>query len=149
MFSKKRGAAWIRAAAVILVVAMVLPVCASAAGQPRASQYLDFYSAEVYDAGGGKVEVCFSVNGMGLQELLGVSNIKLYESEDGVNWTRVKTYNIVYYPNMIKANAAYHSGHVDYQGESGMYYKAYVTFFGGTDDGGDTRYYWTTAVRAA
>lgn len=149
MVCKKRGAAWIRVAAMILVVAMVLPVGVSAAVQPRASQYLYSCDAEVYDVGGGKVQAWFWVFGMGPQELLGVSTIKLYESADGVNWTWVKSYGFVNYPSMLKTNAAYHSGHMDYQGESGMYYKAYVTFFGGTNDAGDTRYYWTTATRVS
>lgn len=149
---KKKNSAILRLVAILLVVTLTLPVTVSAASvetvQPRASYYLDSYNAYVYPAGSGKVQVWFSVIGVDYLDELGALTIKIYESTDNSNWTWVKSFSNFNYPEMLGYDHFYHSGHVEYQGVAGRYYKAYVCIWGGRDGDGDTRYFWTSAKKA-
>ena len=51
-------------------------------------------------------------------------------------------------PGMLSYNDDFHSGHVDYHGTIGKWYKAYVCIWGGKDGDGDTRYFWTSGQKA-
>ena len=57
----------IRIIAMLLAITLVLPVGVKAAVvepvQPRGSYYLDSYNAYIYPAGGGKIQVYYSVFG--------------------------------------------------------------------------------------
>ena len=142
----------IRIMAIVLTVAMILPVGVSAAAaepvQPRASDYLSSYNAYIYCAGGGKIQVWFTVNGTDYMDTLGALTIRIYESTDGTNWTWKKSFTNDTTTSMIGYNDFYHSGHVDYQGVIGRYYRAYVTIWAGKNGQGDSRYFYTSAKRA-
>jgi hypothetical protein len=49
---------------------------------------------------------------------------------------------------MLGYNDYYHSAHVEYSGTIGRYYKAYVCVWAGQDGEGDSRYFWTSPVKA-
>lgn len=138
--------------AVIMIFTMYLPVGVNAAtvgtAQPRASYYLDSYNAYVYPAGSGKVQVYFSVTGTDYMDELGVLSIKIYESTDNSTWTWKKTFTHDSTSGMLSYNDNYHSGHVDYQGVAGRYYRAYVCVWGGENGAGDTRYFYTSSKKA-
>ena len=131
----------------IVVVALVCPVGVNAV-EPRASDYLHMYSAYIYPAGWGKVQVWFSVAGTGDMDEIGALEIKLYESRDNETWTWVDTYQHVDYSGMLGNNDFSHYGYVEYNGTIGRYYKAYVCVWAGKDGDGDTRYFWTPAEKA-
>lgn len=143
----------IRISTLILTIALIIPICAMAATdetmQPRASSYLSSYNAYVYSAGGGLVQVYFNVQGTGTMDELGALTIKIYEcstnSSNDDDWTWKKTIKHDTTSGMLSYSDDYHSGHVDYNGTVGKYYKAYVCVWGGKDGSGDTRYFWTTA----
>lgn len=139
----------------LLVVALIVPVGASAVGteQTRASAYLSSYGAYVYPAGNDLVQVWFDVDGTGYMDELGALSIQLYECStnssniDDWEWKTTFTYDST--PSMLSYNDDYHSGHVDYpDGKAGWWYKAYVCIWGGKDGDGDTRYFWTSAKKA-
>lgn len=144
--------ALVRMAAIVLVVAMLLPVGAGAAApetvQPLASYYLDSYNAYIYQAGYGKIQIWFTVTGVDYMDELGALRIAIYESTDNTNWTWVKTFTHNTTSGMLGYNTYFHDGHVDYQGVIGRYYKAYVCIWGGENGDGDTRYFWTSAKKA-
>lgn len=131
----------------ILVFSMVSPASAIEA-TPRASDYLMSYSAYVYPAGWGKVQVWISVNGVDYMDEIGSLMIQIFESKDQETWTWVETYNFEDNPGMLGYNDYYHSGHVEYSGTIGRYYKAYVCIWAGQDGEGDTRYIWTSSKKA-
>lgn len=149
---KTKYSSVVRLAAMVLIIALILPVGSDATAaetvQPRASSYLDSYDAYVYPAGNGLVQVWFSVVGVSYLDSLGALRIVIYESVDNNTWTWKKTYSHDVYTNLLGYDEIYHSGHVDYQGFPNRYYKAYVCIWGGKDGGGDTRYYYTTARKA-
>lgn len=151
MYNKKRSV-FVRLVAVILLIALVAPVGASAAVnetvQPNASSYLSSYNAYVYAAGSGKIKVYFNVQGTGTIDELGVLFIKIYESTDNSTWTWKKTFSHDSTSGMLCYNDNYHSGSVSYSGTAGRYYRAYVCVWGGDGGSGDTRYFYTASKKA-
>ena len=137
----------IKIIAITLIVALVFPINAMAI-ETRASDYLTAYSAYIYPAGWGKVQVWFDVTGTGYMDELGALEIKLYESKDNETWTWVKTFEYQDYSGMLVYDDFSHMGHVEYNGTIGRYYKAYVCIWGGKDGAGDTRYFWTPVEKA-
>ena len=133
--------------ALILIVACVFPISALAV-EPRASDYLSAYSAYVYPAGWGKVQVWFEVDGTNYMDEIGALEIQMFESKDNENWYWVDTYMYNDYSGMLGYNDHYHAGHIEYNGTIGRYYKAYVCVWAGKDGAGDTRYFWTSPKKA-
>lgn len=137
--------------AVLLIITVLTPPTVQAdtlTASPRASIYLDSYNTYIYNAAWGKIQVYFDVTGVDYMDDIGTLTIQLYESTDNENWTRVTTYRHESTPGMLGQNKIYHSGHVDYSGTIGRYYKAYVCIWAGKNGDGDTRYYWTQTQKA-
>lgn len=138
---------WYKVTILLIVIALICPVNIKAV-EPRASDYLEAYSAYIYPAGWGKVQVWFNVDGTGYMDEIGTLQIKLYESTDNETWTWIKTYQYVDYADMLAYDDFTHMSHVEYNGTIGRYYKAYVCVWAGKNGDGDTRYFWTPAVKA-
>lgn len=150
--NRKKNMKLIRLVAMMLALVLVLPMGVKAAVvepvQPCASYYLNSYNAYVYPAGSGKIQVWFTVTGVDYMDTIGCLRIGIYESTDNTNWTWVKTFTNATNPEFVDCNDYYHSGHVDYQGVAGRYYKAYVCIWAGKDGDGDTRYFYTSSKKA-
>ena len=136
-----------RIIAMTLIVAFVFPINAMAM-ETRASDYLTAYSAYVYPAGWGKVQVWFDVDGTGYMDEIGALEIKLYESTDNETWTWVKTYQFSDYTDMLAYDTFTHMSHVEYNGTIGRYYKAYMCVWAGKNGNGDSRTFWTPVEKA-
>ena len=145
--SNKRPTSGFRVISLLLAIILILPVSAVAA-ESRSSLYLHSYTAYIYPAGWGKVQVWFDVDGVDDMDEIGALNIELYESKDNETWTLVDTFHFSDYPDMLGYNDYSHMGHVEYNGTIGRYYKAYVCIWAGKDGDGDTRYFWTSAKKA-
>ncbi len=145
MNTKKR--LLLQVVALILIAVCIFPINAMAV-EPRASDYLTAYSAYVYPAGWGKVQVWFEVDGTGYMDEIGALEIRIYESTDNENWSWVKTYGYSDNDGMLGYNNYYHAGHIEYKGTIGRYYKAYVCVWAGENGNGDTRYFWTSPKKA-
>ena len=139
---------FLRIVATVLILACVFPVTAMAA-QPRASDYLSSYSGYVYPAAWGKIQVWFEVLGTNDMDEIGSLEIRLYESKDNENWSWVKTFDYTDNAGMLAYDDWSHSGHVEYSGTIGRYYKAYICIWAGKNGAGDTRYFWTNIERAS
>ena len=133
--------------AVLLLLVMLCPVQAFAV-ESRGSYYLSIYRAYVYNAAWGKVQVWFEVQGTNVMDEIGSLQIQLYESKDNSNWTWVKTFGYTDNSGMLGYNDYIYSGHVEYSGTIGRYYKAYVTVWAGKDGAGDSRSFWTSSQKA-
>lgn len=136
-----------RVVAIILIVSCIFPINAMAV-EPRASDYLSLYSAYVYNAAWGKIQVWFDVEGTNDMDEIGTLEIQLYESTDNTNFTWVKTFDYTDYSDMLGYDDFSHTGHVEYSGTIGRYYKAYVCVWAGKNGSGDTRYFWTSSQKA-
>jgi len=145
MCTKKR--ILLKIVAMMLIVVCVFPVKATAT-DTRASDYINYYSGYIYNASLGKVQVWFDVEATRDMDELGALEIQLYESTDNVNFTWVKTFTCTDYPDMLGYDNYFYSGHVQYKGYIGRYYKAHVCIWAGKDGGGDSRWFWTQVQRA-
>lgn len=148
---RKRNSYLIKLIAAALAVILLSPVQAYAAVpetvSPMASAYLASYTAYIYPAGDGELQVWFSVTGTGTQDYLGALSVHLYESTDNENWSWVKTYLHEDNDTMLAQNTYAYMSYVTYdEGVPGRYYKAYVGIWGGPGDTGDARYIWTRVV---
>ena len=144
---KKQKVIALKCISLLLVFALFLPVNVMAV-ESRASYYLDAYSAYIYPAGWGKVQVWVTVIGTNDMDEIGALEIQLYESKDNETWYWVDTFSYPDYPDMLGYNDFSHSGHVEYNGTIGRYYKAYVCVWAGKNGDGDTRYFWTPTEKA-
>lgn len=131
--------------AVCLICAFFTPNVAYAAVKPpvdpQASYYISNYFGYIAKSG-NTIQPVFSVSGTGMMEEIGATEIYLYESTDGVNYSMVKSYRDSNYPSMIAFNTSYHGGYMTYYGNANCYYKAYVCVFASRNGGGDARYFW-------
>ena len=109
---------------------------------PRASYYLDAYSAYVYVTPSGEVQVWFDVMGTGDMDEIGALSILLYESTDGVNWTWAKTWRYEATDGMLFYDDWYVSSYVSCQGSTNKQYKANVCVWAGKNGNGDSRNFW-------
>ena len=145
--SHHNKAAVIKLVSILLIIVFLCPI-ETLAVESRASDYLNSYTAYIYPAGWGKVQVWFSVDGPGTMDEIGALEIQLYESKDNETWTWVKTFEHQNDEGMLGYNNYYHDGYVEYNGTIGRYYQAYVCIWGGKDGDGDTRYFWTPVEKA-
>ena len=150
--AKRKTSVYLRLVVMFLVIALATPIPVMAVTEstimPRASDYLTSYNAYVAAVGSGKVQIWFHAMGTDDMDEIGTLSIRLYESTDNVNWTRVKTYSYENYSSMLAYDDYYHSSYVSYTGTAGKYYKAYVCIWAGKNGSGDTRYMWTASERA-
>lgn len=142
----------IRMISLFLILSIMLPTGAQATImdpiQPRASYYLSSYNGYVYPAGSSLVQVYFSASSADYLDEIGCLSVSIYESTDNSTWTWKKTFTHDSTSGMLGYDKFYHSGHVDYQGVAGRYYKAFVTIWGGDNGDGDSRSFWTSAKKA-
>lgn len=93
--------------------------------------------------------VTVDVSGRGTMDEIGATKIYIFESSDGVNFTRVKTYRSTDYPEMLEADTTtYYDSPVIYPGKVGYYYYADVYCYAAKDGGSDTKLYSTSVKRA-
>lgn len=145
--SNKKACGAFRVISLLLALILILPVSAMAT-ESRSSLYLNSYSAYIYRAGWGKIQVWFEVDSLNDMDEIGALEIQIYESTDNENWYWVDTYRHTDYSDMLAYNDYSHVGHIEYNGTLGRYYKAYVCIWAGKNGDGDTRYFWTSAKKA-
>lgn len=136
----------LRIVAITLILAMCFGTTAFASVQ--GSQYIDSYNAFLNSPSAGKVEVWFDVKGNATSDEVGVLTVILRSSTDKENWTAVKTFRYFDYSNMLAYDTMKHVSHVDYEGETGVYYQAQVTVWVGDGGDGDSRIILTPAILA-
>lgn len=113
--------------------------------EPQASDYLSTYHGYVSKSG-NTIQPVFSVSGTGRMEDIGATEIYLYESSDGVNYSMVKSYRHANYSNMLAHNTSAHASYMSYSGNANYTYKAYICVFAGRNGGGDARYFWAYEI---
>lgn len=130
----------IRFICMILVSSVLLAVPAQAASvvEPRASSFFSSYGTDLYKTSSTSFQIWFDVianAGTSPQEL-GVSEITLYRSANGQNWTNIKLYIMESYPCMVAYNTSSHIDYVPYNfATTGYYYRARITFYAKTSTG--------------
>lgn len=137
----------LRILCLILVLSMLFafPVQAASEVEPRGSAFFSSYGAAIFKASSNSFEVWFDVmaNAAIMQEI-GVSIIDVYRSSDQENWTKMRTYKMENYPEMIDENTGSHTGYVTYNyATPGYYYRARVIFYAKNSTGIGERFVYT------
>ena len=131
----------------VSVAASLLSVSASAAVL-RSSDYLDAYACSIHRENNGAIAVCVRVDAIVNATEIGATEIYIYESINGEDFTCVEVYDAEDYPEMLGSGWHYYDTPIIHQGTVGKYYCAAVYVYAGNSTGGDTRTVYTDVVRA-
>lgn len=124
-------------------------LCTSAfANSNRSSAYLNSYCADVTPKSGGRLVVTVDISGVGPMTKIGATKIYIYESDDGVDFSRVATYKYENYPNMMGSGTIYYKDAITHYGTPGYYYFASVYCYAANASGSDEKNYTTAIVQA-
>ena len=142
----------VRFVCVILVCGLLFAVPAQAAEavEPRASYFFSSYGTDLYKTSSSSFQIWFDVtaNAGTSMQVLGVSEIIVYRSADQQSWTKMRTYTMDNYPEMVDQNTVDHVGYVTYNyATTGYYYTAYITFYAKNSTGIGERYVYTEILR--
>lgn len=129
-----------RAISFLLAVVMLLTLTGTAfAVAPRASDYLDSYMVVLRAMGNGTMEVSMSVEGVGIQDKIGVREVMIEKKINGV-WTYQESLDSVDYPEFYAYNSRDYLGAVNFTGTPGVSYRVTLTVYARTGTGSDTGY---------
>ena len=133
----------------VLSLLLVVPAYAESAVEPRGSAFFASYGTDLYKATSTSFEIWFDVDSnVAMMDVLGVREIIVYRSADQQAWTKMRTYDMEDYPEMIDTYAYSHTGYVTYgYATPGYYYRAYVTFYAKDSRGIGERYVYTEILR--
>lgn len=141
----------VRFICLILVCSLVLAVPAQAESvvEPRESAFFSYYGTDLYKTSSSSFQIWFDVvSNITVMDVIGVSEIILYRSADQQSWTKMRTYTMDNYPEMVDQNTRDHVGYVTYNyATPGYYYTAYITFYAKNSTGIGERYVYTEILR--
>lgn len=124
--------------AAVLVLACCTSMLIGASALERTSSYITKYTADVTAAGGGKVQVMFSIVANKRVSQLGASYILLEESDDGGRtWSIAEEYEDESW--MTSANRSTYNSAIMYRGIVGHQYRVTAEVFAKDENGGDVR----------
>lgn len=142
----------VRFVCVILVCGLLLAVPAQAAetAESRASTFFSSYGTDLYKTSSSSFQIWFDViaTAGNTMQALGVSEIVVYRSADQQSWTKMRTYSMDNYSQMVAQNTTSHGGYVTYNYvTTGYYYTARVTFYAKNSTGSSVRDVYTEILR--
>ena len=132
-----------------LSVVLAMPAYAESTVEPRGSIFFASYGTDLYKASSTSFEVWFDVDSnAAMMDVLGVSEIIIYQSANQQSWTEVGRYDMDDYPEMTDTYAYTHVGYVTYYNAiPGYYYTAYVCFYATDYRGVGERDLYTEIIR--
>lgn len=142
----------VRVICMLLVCSLLFAAPAQAASttESRASSFFSSYATDLYKATSSSFQIWFDVvaNAGSSLQVLGVSEIIVYRSADQQSWTKMRTYTMENYPQLIDQNTSYHSSYVTYNyATTGYYYRARITFYAKNSTGTGIRDVYTEIIR--
>lgn len=142
----------VRFVCMILACSLLFAVPAQAAetAEPRASAFFASYGTDLYKTSSSSFQIWFDVtaNAGNTMQVLGVSEIVVYRSADQQSWTKMRTYTMDSYPQMVAQNTTSHDGYVTYNyATTGYYYTARITFYAKNTTGSAIRDVYTEILR--
>lgn len=133
----------------VLSLFLAVPAYAQTTVEPRGSAFFSSYGTDLYKTGTRSFQIWFDVDAnLDTMDELGVTEIIVYRSADQQSWTRMKTYTVDDYPEMLDYNTFSYAGYVTYNyATPGYYYRAYITFYAKNSTGIGERYVYTEILR--
>lgn len=140
-----------RVVSLILAASLLLavPAYAESTVESRESAFFASYGTDLYKATATSFEIWFDVDAnAAMMNVIGVSEIVVYRSADQQSWTKMRTYTMEEYSQMVDTYTASHTGYVTYgYATSGYYYRARVTFYAKDSRGIGQRDVYTEILR--
>lgn len=132
----------------MLVMGIILaaPVCAMTNENQRASSFFRTYLLYLEKTSGNHFGIYYDVTGTGTMQEIGVEEIVLYRSQDGVNWETACTYKSSIHTNMICTNTVTHDGYFIYCGTAGYRYQAEIKLYAKDSRGSATLTVYTNVL---
>lgn len=135
------------------IISFILLICLSASllcvgASARSSNYLDLYGVVLTPQSEGKIAITVDVDGIRSMTQIGATTVYLYESTNGTDFTRIKTYDYEKYPIMMGSGRHFYKDIATYNGVAGRYYYAIGYCYAGDETGHDEKPYTTSVVRA-
>lgn len=141
----------LRTICIFLVLSLVLamPAYAESTVEPRGSAFFGSYATDLYKTSSSSFQIWFDVvANVATMDVLGVSEIIVYRSADQQSWTKMRTYTMDNYPQMVAQNTSAHIDYVTYNyATTGYYYRAYITFYAKNSTGIGERDVYTEIIR--
>lgn len=142
---------FIQFAAMIVALSLMLamPAYAQSSAEPRGSAFFGSYGTDLYKTSSSSFQIWFDVvSNVATMQVLGVSEIVVYRSADQQSWTKMKTYTMDDYSQMVAQNTTAHIDYVTYNyATTGYYYRARVTFYAKNSTGIGERDVYTEILR--
>lgn len=129
---------FVRIVCLLLVLATVIVIPAFAAEQ--GSNFFAAHSCYLWEVSDTEFQVWFDVTAVRGMDVLGVSEVIVQRSTDGVNWT-----DEAFYYDMYRNGSSFYGGHVTYSDVTSGYYRAQVTFYAEDDTGVGEYTAWTSS----
>ena len=123
--------------ALFFVFSATMISAASEATPFRASHYLERYTVVLSAKGNGRMLVSMIVDGVGIQDKIGVSKIDIDEKVDG-KWHYYDTLYAVDHPEFYDYDTRDYLGDVSFYGTPGNSYRVTLLVYAGKDGGWDT-----------
>ncbi len=127
-----------------------VPAQAESVVEPRGSAFFASYGTDLYKTSSSSFQIWFDViaNAGNTMQVLGVSEIVVYRSADQQSWTKMRTYTMDNYSQMVAQNTTSHGGYVTYNyATAGYYYTARVTFYAKNSTGSSVRDVYTEIIK--
>lgn len=121
----------------LLVVFMM--ACTAVPAFARASANLDDYYVDLYANGDGDMVVQVVVNGVGIQDKIGVSRIDIEKKING-KWTYDRSLDAVEHPEFYVYDARTYLNEIHFDGDSGTTYRVTVMVYARQGSSSDTGY---------
>ena len=104
---------------------------------PYASAYLDSYSVSLGAKGNGRMNVSMTVDGVGVQDRIGVLAINIDEKVNGTWYAYEDAYSTEN-PDFIETNSRDYVGSYSFYGTPGRQYRVTITAYARKGSGSDT-----------
>ena len=134
---------------IVLSLVLAIPAYAESTVEPRGSAFFGSYATDLYKTSSSSFQIWFDVvSNVSRMDVLGVSEIIVYRSPDQQSWTKMRTYTMDNYPQMVAQNTTAHIDYVTYNyATTGYYYRAYITFYAKNSTGIGERDVYTEIIR--
>lgn len=134
---------------IVLCLVFAMPAYAESNVEPRGSAFFGSYSTDLYKTSSSSFQIWFDVvSNVATMDVLGVSEIVVYRSADQQSWTKMRTYTMDNYPQMVDQSTTYHADYVTYNyATTGYYYRARITFYAKNSTGIGERDVYTEIIR--
>ena len=120
----------LRCLSMVLAILLIISIPANAnEATSYSSLFFNSYGVGIDKASSTTLEMWYDITSTRTMDELGVSEIKIQRSSDGIAWTTAHTFTKEAHPWFIRDDTSSHSGTARCYTLTGYYYRAKITFW--------------------